>query len=407
MLKLNTKLKLPLILSVLGISGIFLFQYLTYVPEYSNAAPISTDTPVIVTPTTPLAKWSDLQYMQQMTPQACADAKVGDSKTLTDNTAGSNSEKTYTVQKMQIGNECWMTENMDNEFGRSYRHFIYGGYYRQGNANAVCAKMGDGWELPSRTQYQNIANKYTTGTTLAASPYRFLYGGIYTSVLESSGASGNYLSSTFDPNSGSCHFSFSSDGGGTSCRNELYGFSVRCVAKTTSDVTPVDPSAGGNTGINDPNVSVIVPNMITLDVSDSVDIATEMDRVNTGEFTAIVKSNSDYTISLNAAAEGADATSLVNYKDGNKVGEIPTITENSQPQPGISSWGIMLCNNTTKESCTNNYLPLPKKDATNSTFLNNETKGTHQHLFQIGIGIGPELPSGTYSTSIQVTASQK
>ncbi len=408
MFKINKKVRIPLMAGLAVMGGGFLWQYLIFIPEYSSAAPISTDTPVTITPTTPLAKWDDLKYMQQMTPQACASATEGQSKPLIDNR---DTSKSYTVTKLKGNVGCWMTENMDYDGGlRMWHEDDYGGYYNWTNAKAVCDFAG--WVLPSQAQYNILLTTYAIGNgsdgsaILRSVPLDFLYGGysIGNSPLGVSG-NGNYWSSTSNDN-----FVYRLGFGGFYANvvangNIPDGYSVRCVAKTTSDVTPVDPSAGGSTGVNDPNVSVTVPNMITLDVSDSVDIATESSKVNTGEFMATVESNSDYTISLNATSEELDATSLVNYKDGDKVGEIPTITENTQPQPGISSWGIMLCNNTNKESCTNNYLPLPTKNATN-TFTTG-TKGTHQHLFQIGIGIGPELPSGTYTTSIQVTASQK
>ncbi len=411
MLKINNKLKLPLIISAFGISGAFLFQYLTYVPEYSSAAPISTDTPVTITPTTPLAKWDDLQYMQQMTPQACASATEGQSKPLIDNR---DTSKSYTVTKLKGNVGCWMTENMDYDGGFRVHHGnTYGGYYTWVNAKIVCDFTG--WELPTKEQYDTLLSTYSIGNNAAGStvlrgmPFNFVYGGYYYGSPVDTNNNGRYWSST--PNGNNAYGLRLSDiSASTDSYNTSLGQSVRCVAKTTSDVTPVDPSAGGNTGINDPNVSVTVPNIITLDVSDSVDIATESNVVNTGNFIAKVESSKDYTISLNAVSDDIDATSLVNYKDGNKVGEIPTIVNNNtQPQPGISSWGIMLCNNTNKESCTNNYLPLPTKNPNPDTInpFVTGTKGTHQHLFQIGIGIGPELPSGTYTTSIQVTASQK
>ncbi len=486
MLNINkTKLKkyrIPLLLCVISLGGIFLYQYLTFIPEYSSAAPISTDTPVTITATTPLAKWDDLEYMQQMTSQACESVATPatavtnvPSKQLIDARDG----KIYWVSKLKDG-QCWMTQNLDYDdpgsvkvtstsgnnggpsdrkqsptdywddiiYRRQYwdpgdnktakegssilvtltvtkdedRHYLIGNYYSWLSAMAGATTEGaqgvcpDGWQLPTsdpnntdNRSFSKLMIGISAGSTLVDTkgPYYFLYGGsAFAGILYRADREGYYWSSTPWESSGARHLDFISTGVSASAGSGRQGgYSVRCVAKDTSNITPVDPSAGGSTGINDPNVSVIVPNIITLDVSDSVDIATESKVVNTGNFTATVESNKDYTISLNAVNDNADATSLVNYKDGNKVGEIPTIAENAQPTVGISSWGIRTCTGLTMETCTTDYQPLPTKNTTN-TFTTG-TKGTHQHLFQIGIGIGPKLPSGTYTTSIQVTAAQK
>lgn len=108
MLKINiNKIRIPLALGALGLGGIFLFQYLAFIPEYSSAEEISTDTPVTITPTTPLAKWDDLEYMQQMSPQACAEGNET-GKQLVDARDG----KSYWVAKLKDDN-CWMTQNLD------------------------------------------------------------------------------------------------------------------------------------------------------------------------------------------------------------------------------------------------------------------------------------------------------
>ncbi len=414
MLKINKKLKYPLIITCLLASGLLFFQYLTFIPEYSSAAPISTDTPITITPTTPLAKWDDLQYMQQMTPQACADAKVGDSKSLTDNSAGSNSKKTYNVQK--IGSECWMIENMDNETGRVHHDDTYGGYYNWENAITVCTKMGNGWELPSQAQQQNIINSgYNTGMTLVGLPYKFQYGGFFHSEygVRFSGESGYgyYWSSTPSGNIAYA-LTFNSYSAETKISNfPQYGYSARCVAKTTSDVTPVDPSAGGNTGINDPNISVTVPSIITLDVystdenNNVVDIVMDNNGSGTGQFTAKVSSNSAYNLSLSTIENGH--TDLRNDNTNTSVPALsttsPIVTTNDK-----SWWGI---------KCTNNPSDSTNCKQTNYTGLTNyltptlfytSTQGANNNLtnFTIGIQTSPDLPSGTYSTSILITASQ-
>ncbi len=61
----------------------------------------------VVDPTAPVSNWSDLVYMQQMSPEACAGGdEIG--KQLID----SRDDKVYWVAKLKDGN-CWMTQNLD------------------------------------------------------------------------------------------------------------------------------------------------------------------------------------------------------------------------------------------------------------------------------------------------------
>ena len=68
--------------------------------------------PDIVTPgpdiDRPATSWKDLEIMQHMTPEICADASVGDTKQLID----WRDKKTYWVAKLADKN-CWMTQNLD------------------------------------------------------------------------------------------------------------------------------------------------------------------------------------------------------------------------------------------------------------------------------------------------------
>ncbi len=483
MFQINTKFnkfRIPLLLFAISLGGIFLFQYLTFIPEHSSADSISTTDPVTLpkvdgTITTKFGTEAQgyKTYMQEISLSYC--------QSLPDKTTGQLADgrdgKIYWVTVLGTGDAktCWMTQDLDYDLNgqalitkNSGDNFLKGSdadwsgrdtngniiassdegwptdihnninWYERNKVHgmehtslgnlysyeAVTAGTGSsatennqlasgsicpaGWKLPTDNSGADVIGSFTSldvnGNTITDAPYYFQYGGTIIGKLGSVGNYGNYWSATVHSPQRAYYMYFYDDGRFNSSYPDVryYGMSVRCVVRDASYVPPVAPSGS----INNPNISVQVPNIITLDVSDGVDMATESGRVNTGEFTATVSSNKDYSISINAAG---DSTSLVNYKDGNKVGEIKTIEGTEQPTAGISSWGIMLCNNTTKESCTNNYLPLPTKNPNPDTInpFVTGTKGTHQHLFQIGIGIGPELPSGTYTTSIQVTASQK
>ncbi len=417
MLKINNtklkKCKIPLILFAVSVSGIFLYQYLIFIPEYSNAAPISTDTPVTITPTTPLAKWDDLQYMQQITPQACADAGEEQSKKLIDNR---DTSKSYTITKLKGSAGCWMTENMDYDGGLRIHHDnTYGGYYNWENAKKVCDFTG--WQLPTKEQYNTLLTTYSVSNSVAGSitlrsaPLSFLIGGIYNSDgLSYVDSFGNYWASTpRDSYAYNLGFGYDyagvGDGGYTA-----EGFSVRCVAKDTSDITPVDPSAGGNTGINDPNISVTVPSIITLDVysededNNTVNIAMDSNNTGEGNFIAKVSSNSTYNLSLSTTENGH-----TDLRSDNTNSSIPALSTTS---PIITTndskwWGIKCTNPSDSTNCKQtNYTGLT--DYLTPTPFYTSTQGASNQLtnFTIGIQVSPDLPSGTYSTSILVTASQ-
>ncbi len=388
MLKLNTKLKIPLIITCCIISGLLLFKYLTFIPEYSNATTI--ETPVYDDSNIEKRTLTDITTMQEMTTEICQNTSNNTEKTLQDTSAEGNSKTSYIVQK--INNECWMTENVDNATNRTYRNDIYGGYYSWANAKAVCAKMGNSWEPPSQSQYQNILSIYSNGIELVASPYKFQYGGYYYGSLKDDGRYGYYWSSTQYGNNGAYSLDFLDvsariDGSST------FSYSVRCAVAGTA--TPADPEIV----IPNPNISVTIPNIITLDVSNNVNIETNTNTVNEGNFTASVSSNASYSISLSTTDGGH-----TDLRNENGSGAIPTLS--STPSITTTSddkwWGIKCTNTIGCKEDTKSYtgLTISPKTYFSSTSNNLET------IFNIGIQTSPDLPSGTYSTSILVTASQ-
>ncbi len=65
----------------------------------------------LVTPTTPLTDWNKLEYMQQMTPEACnnnSSVAIGASKSLKDSR---DEGVSYTIKKLSDG-KCWMINNL-------------------------------------------------------------------------------------------------------------------------------------------------------------------------------------------------------------------------------------------------------------------------------------------------------
>lgn len=97
------KAKIPLTLGAVGVGGIFLFSYLTFVPN-----PVFADE----TQETEQRTLMNIKYMQQMSKQICDNTKENKSKRLIDKRDG----KYYWVTKLRDGN-CWMTQNLDYNGG--------------------------------------------------------------------------------------------------------------------------------------------------------------------------------------------------------------------------------------------------------------------------------------------------
>ncbi len=397
MLKINKSLKLPLVFSILGISGVFLYQYLTFIPEYSNATTI--ETPVYAEKHPNL---SDISTMQEMTAEICNNTPEHYSKPLTD----TRDSQSYQVTKLKGTVGCWMTQNMDNATYRMYHHNTYGGYYDWANAKTVCDFTG--WELPSQIQYQNLIDTYNAsnnGAALTRSPLNFQYGGESTGGFPSNtGKVGCYWSS-IPIASYAYNLGFNSNIASINNNVTPNGYSVRCVA--TGDITSYQPEVI----TPDSNISVTVPSIIILDVysenedNNTVDININNNGAGEGNFTAKVSSNSSYNLSLSTVDGGH--TDLRNDNTNSSIPALsttpPIITTND------SKWWGIKCTNNPSDSTNckqTNYAGLT--DYLTPTLFYVSTQGANNNLtnFTIGIQTSPDLPSGTYSTSILVTASQ-
>jgi len=198
------------------------------------------------------------------------------SGTVYDNRGGVS--KAYTVAK--IGSLCWMTKNLDlpggttltsadsnvssnytlpasstSGFSSNTTAYVYNSnsttcsssspcysYYSYVAATAgtnpssgaatadICPK---GWRLPTQAEMQTMANSYTTGATMTASPFLGVYAGhYYSSSFGNGGSNGYYWSSTAYSSANAYYLVFDSSNSGVYDGTKRYGFSVRCVAKS-------------------------------------------------------------------------------------------------------------------------------------------------------------------------------
>ena len=267
MLNINTNFrqyKIPLILGVIGISGMFLFSYLTYIPTQSFAADGSTDQRTLM----------NIKYMQQMSDQICTNTKENKTKQLIDIRDG----KSYWVTKLKDGN-CWMTQNLAYNGGGTSRgtdcsgwqegynavaaqycspghtdgdHASRGNYYSwpaamNGNTSATGTVQGicpNGWHLPTSNTtakgsfgglaaVYGAANNSTGSAIMRGAPMYFQYSGrVRSSGINYVGGGGWYWSST--PIGSTSAYNLLLDGSIANPSDSAYsrylGFSVRCLA---------------------------------------------------------------------------------------------------------------------------------------------------------------------------------
>ena len=200
--------------------------------------------------------------------------------TMYDNRDGT--ERAYTTAK--IGSLCWMTQNLmlgasssvtlykatTNITANTYTlpargtygtstsgQYVWGnntqctsssttacaGYYSYAAATAGTnpssgAASSDicpaGWRLPTQAELTTLKNSYTTGATLTKSPFFGVYSGNYNSSSFYQGGSGGFYWSSTAYGSEYAHrlYFYASSADVTNSSYKLYGYAIRCVAKS-------------------------------------------------------------------------------------------------------------------------------------------------------------------------------
>ena len=136
MLKINSfkKWRALGIATFLLLGGLFGFSYLTFIPEQTSAAEVST-------PIGESRTLSDIETMQEMTGAICYNSAENETKQLKD----TRDNKLYWVTKL-ADNNCWMTQNLD--------YNIKAGDF----SGAVATKTGNidtGWNTSDQTAIQS------------------------------------------------------------------------------------------------------------------------------------------------------------------------------------------------------------------------------------------------------------
>ncbi len=169
---------------------------------------------------------------------------------------------------------------------------------------------------------------------------------------------------------------------------------VSCIggtATTANGITTCTETTGSNFGATSSSTfSVTIDKVLTLsDVAGTGTINADITKVATGNIKGTVTSNSKYTISLKA-----DEPNLV--KDTtNKIPPSSSVTS------GVNGWGIKKKN--TDGTNATSYTGLTAADQTFFTSAAAAPNGTPT-TFEVGVGVSPALPTGTYTTTVTVTA---
>lgn len=152
------------------------------------------------------------------------------------------------------------------------------------------------------------------------------------------------------------------------------------------ELTATPPSAGGST-----NVSVNIKDYISLDAASADDtIFVSSNAVGTGKISASVSSVRDYTISLKAKSN----PSLVN------ADKTYSISAGTNVQAGRTAWGI-------KKQNASTYSAL---STTSQIYYTGAGAGEGNSIktdFEVGVSVDANVPSGDYSTEIEVLAAVK
>lgn len=441
-MKNHTKYKTKLLRALAAVSagGFLLAQQAALLSV--NVFAETIETPIYGENTKTLA---DITTMQEMTLGVCdrtpsyVDTSNYASKQLTDTRDG----KTYWVAKLADGN-CWMTQNLaidltgktltanDSDVSSNWspvatgwsgnnainwqisatgsEHGSYGGYYtwQAATANTAPASTGEasssicpkGWRLPSNnsTNGPTYASLGLTTSDISEDPYYFVYGGyVRNGIFDPSGGQGYYWSSTAYNGLNAYILTFNSSGVYPSLDgNRFYGLSVRCANNpNVLDSQVVE--------INNPNVTVTVPPVLTMTLTESVDINVKSNAISTGNFVAKVTSNAPYTISLSATQNGH--TDLQSAENG-------SIPASNDVKAGESGWGIKCigtnCVNDSGTGILNTRYNALTAYGTPKIYFDSPTVAANQETsFEVGIGVNSSLASGTYATDVLVTAAQK
>ncbi len=146
------------------------------------------------------------------------------------------------------------------------------------------------------------------------------------------------------------------------------------------------------------NIQVTVSPTITVDIVNDANIGEiTPNTTGTGSFTTKVTSNKGYTLSLSAPTAADTALRQEGSTSSDTIPAIPNGGTSALPS-GTTAWGIQ----TAAQNGTNNYTGITTSPV---VFYTSATGGADlKTTFNVGIMVAPTISSGTYKTTVTVTA---
>lgn len=141
-----------------------------------------------------------------------------------------------------------------------------------------------------------------------------------------------------------------------------------------------------------------VQSLLILDAASGDTISAKNDVTNTGKISANVRSSHDYTISLSSTDPALTNPENATY----------SIPASNDVTPGINGWGVKK-DASVKQTTDPDYSAIT---STPTVFYEGEPTSLaegegRQTDLEVGVGVSPVLPAGTYSTTVTVTAAFK
>ncbi len=169
-----------------------------------------------------------------------------------------------------------------------------------------------------------------------------------------------------------------------------------CLQYQTGALATVEGTCIERTGSTE--VLLNVQSLLILDAASGDTISAKGDETVNGKISATVRSSHDYTISLSSANPTLTNPDNVDY----------TIPATSDVTAGINGWGVKKDASVKKDTDTDytavTTTPTVFFEGGPTALVEGEGNQTN---FEVGVGVSPVLPAGTYSTTVTVTAAIK
>lgn len=169
-----------------------------------------------------------------------------------------------------------------------------------------------------------------------------------------------------------------------------------CLQYQSGDIATIEGTCVNRSGSTE--VILNVQSLLILDAASGDTIAAKGDETSTGTISATVRSSHDYTISLSSANPTLTNPDNTEY----------TIPATNDVTAGINGWGVKK-DASVKTAADTDYTAVTNTPAvfyegTSTSLAEGEGQKTD---LEVGVGVSPVLPAGTYSTTVTVTAAIK